>query len=94
MAKINDNLFCVAGKNSFIFIVSVELVQVIQKINIADNDNSYMDKYVKFLLNCNNEFIFTSFDDKKIIQFKIIVDEEINFFELEKVDILEDENFL
>ena len=29
MAKINDNLFCVAGKNSFIFIVSIELVKIL-----------------------------------------------------------------
>ena len=38
---------------------------------------------IQFILNSNDGFIFTSFDDK-IMQFKIIQDEEGNFIRLKK----------
>jgi len=38
MAKINDKLFCSGGKKSFIYIVSVDPVQVIQKIYLGEID--------------------------------------------------------
>ena len=87
MTKINDNIFCCGGKNGFIYIVSVEPAQVIQKINLGDSDNS---DYVGFLHNSNDGFIFTSFEDK-IIQLKIFKDEEDNFINLQKYDQIQNE---
>jgi len=89
MAKINDKLFCSGGKKGFIYIVSVDPVQVIQKIYLGEIDYDYSKEYIRFLHNSNNEFIFTSFDGIKIIQFKIINDEENNFIELEQFDIID-----
>ena len=83
MAKINENVFCSGGCYYHIYIVSVEPLQIIQKI-ILDEDSSRFD-YVKFLHNSNDGFIFTYFDDK-IIQYKIAYDENENFLKLEKFD--------
>ena len=87
MAKINDNIFCSGGIKSFIYIVSVEPVQIIQKIILNNNMNNL--DYVLFLHNSNDGFIFTSFEEK-IIQLKIINDEEGNFIKLQKFDEIED----
>ena len=88
MAKINDNIFCSGGIKSFIYIVSVEPVQIIQKIILNNNMNNF--DYVLFLHNSNDGFIFTSFAfEKKIIQLKIINDEEGNFIKLQKFDEIE-----
>ena len=87
MAKINDNIFCSGGIKSFIYIVSVEPVQIIQKIILNNNMNNF--DYVLFLHNSNDGFIFTSFEEK-IIQLKIINDEEGNFIKLQKFDEIED----
>ena len=88
MAKINDNIFCSGSIKSFIYIVSVEPVQIIQKIILNNNMNNF--DYVLFLHNSNDGFIFTSFAfEKKIIQLKIINDEEGNFIKLQKFDEIE-----
>ena len=84
MAKINDKLFCCGGKKGFIYIVSVEPVQVIQKIIVGESDFVY----VGFLHNSNDGFIFTAFAHD-IIQFEIINDEDGNFVELKKFDIID-----
>ena len=87
MSKISDNLFCSGGKNGLIYIVSVESVEVIQKINLSNEENSF--DYVRFLHNSNDGYIFTSFNNK-IIQFKIVVDDEGNFKKLKKFDEIDD----
>ena len=79
MEKINQLLFCSGGKTN-IYIVSVEPVQIIQKILFEEEDDY---NNIQFILNSNDGFIFTSFDNK-IMQFKIIQDEEGNFIRLKK----------
>ena len=85
MAKINDNIFCSGGEHSYIYVISIEPVQVIQKIVLKEYETW---DYVRFLNISNDGFIFTSIGDG-IIQYKIIKDED-NFIKLEKFDVIED----
>ena len=80
MAKINDNLFCSCGRNGNIYIVSVNPLQLIQRIKLEQQFS-----YVRFLHNSNDGFIFTALKNE-IIQYKIINDENNNFIKLEKFD--------
>ena len=89
MVKINDNIFCSGGEHGFIYVVSVEPVQVIQKMNLDLEENWH---YVLFLHKSIDEFIFTSIGDE-IIQFKIIKDEEGNYIRLEQFNIIEDGSY-
>ena len=84
MAKINENIFCSGGKYGHIYIISVNPIQIIQKIIISEGLN-----YIRFLYNSNDGFIFTALIDK-IIQYKIIKDNADNFIQLEKYNIIED----
>ena len=85
MTKINDNIFCSGGKSGFIYIVSVEPVQVIQKIMLGIGPTNK----VGFLYRSNDGFIFTSFRGK-IFQLKIINDEDGNFIKLQNFDVIDD----
>ena len=84
MAKINDNIFCSGGKHGYFYILSVNPIQLIQKF-ILSNETLYE---VEFIHNSNDGFIFTSCN-KKIIQYKIIENEDNNFIRLEKFDEIE-----
>ena len=86
MAKINDNIFCSGGKKCSIYIVSVNPVQLLQKIILFET----LD-YIYFLHKSNDGFIFTSLGEE-IIQYKIINDEDGNFIRLEKFREIEDGN--
>ena len=86
MAKINDNIFFLAGKQGNIYVVSVMPIQVIQKIMLKKGGLGY----VHFLYNSNDGFIFTSYEQNSIIQFKIISNEDNNFVKLEKFDTIDD----
>ena len=86
MVKINNKTFCSGGNFCFIYIISIEPVQVIQKIKL---EKKYDWDYVYFLIKSNDGFIFTS-TGEKIIQFKIVKDEDDNFVKLEKFDIIQD----
>ena len=86
MAAINDNTFCSGGENCYIYVVSIDPVQVIQKIKLLEKGNWGL---VKFIYKSSDGFIFTSLGDG-IIQYKIIKDENDNFIKLEKFDIIED----
>ena len=84
MTKINNKLFCLGGKSCTIYIICVEPVQLIQKIKLV-NENSFHT--ISSLYMSNKGFLFASYKDN-IIQFKIINDENKNFIELEKFDII------
>ena len=89
MAKINDKLFCCGGKKGVIYIISIEPIQVIKKINL-DKLGKYDDKsFIQFLHNSNDGFIFTSFNDV-IFQFKIIYDKKGNFIDVKEYNVIED----
>ena len=78
MAKINEKIFCSGGER-FIYIVSVEPVQIIQKILM----HKEYQKDIQLLHKSNDGFIFTS-SDQKIIQFLINKDEEGNYICMKK----------
>ena len=86
MVKINDKTFCSGGEHCCIYIVSIEPIQVIQKIMLEEEDSW---NFIHFLIKSNDGFIFTSSEDE-IIQYKIIKDEDDNFIKLEKFDIIKD----
>ena len=82
MAKINDRLFCLGGKNYFIYMVFVEPVQILQKIKLINE----ISLCIISCLNISNKgFLFASYGDN-IIQFKIKKDARNNFIELEEFD--------
>ena len=85
MARINDNLFCSGGIYGFIYIVSIEPLQLIQKIYFKENTLSI----VRFLHRSYDGFIFTSFRGE-IIQYKVIYNEDGNFINLEIYNIIND----
>ena len=85
MVRINDNLFCSGGICSSIYIVSINPVQVIQKIVLKQNSYAH----ICFLHKSIDGFIFTSIHDE-IIQYKIIYDIDRNFIKLEIYDIISD----
>ena len=84
MAKINDKMFCLGGKNYFVYVVCVEPVQLIQKIKFV---NKVSLGCITCLYASNNRFIFVAIDEN-ILQFKIRNDEKNNFVEFEKFDII------
>ena len=85
MAKINNNIFCSGGEKGFIYIVSVDPIQIIQKIIL---DNTHYN-FIHFIHNSNDGFIFTSIRNE-IIQYEIVTDNEDNFVKLEEFDVIGD----
>ena len=83
MAKINDTIFCSGGIHYFIYVVCVEPIQLIQKIKLLDDNNSF--GYIDFVHISNKWFLFTSYGEN-IIQYKIIIDEYNNFVEFKEFD--------
>ena len=83
MAKINDKLFCLGGKNYTIYVVCVEPVQLIQKIKVVDENSLCC---VDCLYMSHNGYLFASYGDN-IEQFKVI-NVKNNFIELKEIDII------
>ena len=86
MAKINNNIFCSGGEKSSFYIVSVEPLQVIQKIILDDKSNF---NFTRFIYKSYDGFIFTSVGEG-IIQYKIVTDQDGNFIKLEEFSFIED----
>ena len=81
MARINDKLFCSGGKNYFIYIISVQPVELIQIIKLLSQEAV---TNISFMHTTDDGlFIFTSYKEN-IIQLKIIKDRSNNFIELEE----------
>ena len=78
MAKINDNLFC-SGANYFIYIVSVEPAEL-RKIIEVEHYGEINFTYVF------NDYLFIG-QNSNIIQFKIDIDGECNFIDLDEIKI-------
>lgn len=83
MAKINDKIFCVGGKNYSVYVVSIEPVQVIQKFKLV-NENSLI---TVTCLSISNGFLFASYGDN-IEQFKVLNDAKNNFIEFKSFDVI------
>ena len=79
MAKLNDNLFC-SGGNFFIYIVSVEPVELKKIIEVE----TYGE--IKFTYVINN-YLFTA-QDSNIIQYSININEKNHCINLEQIKIL------
>ena len=84
MAKINEKIFCLGGKNTYIYIICVEPVEILQKIKLIE-ELTYMN--IIFLHVSIDGYLFTCYN-KDIIQYKIIKDENNNFIELKKINII------
>jgi len=81
MARINDKLFCSGGKNYFIYIISVQPVELIQIIKLVSQEAV---TNISFMHTTDDGlFIFTSYYEN-IIQLKIIKDRSNNFIELKE----------
>ena len=86
MARINDNLFCSGGDYGYIYIVIVDPLQIIEKINLSEEIDE--NKYTRFLHISNDGYIFTCFN-KKIIQYKIIFNKYGDYESLEEYHIID-----
>ena len=84
MCKINNKIFCVAGRYGHINIISIHPLELIQQIKLSEGLF-----YVRFVHNSNDGFIFSSIGDE-IIQYKIIKDDDDNFIRIEKFNTIED----
>ena len=78
MAKLNDNLFC-SGGNYFIYIVSVEPVEIKKIIEVE----SYGEIQFTYVF---HNYLFTA-QNSNIIQYLIDIDEE-NFMELNQIKMI------
>ena len=74
LAKINDNIVCSSG-NNYISIMSIEPLQLIQKIFIDTVSTMY------YIYITKSNYLYTR-GNKCIMQYKIINDEDNNFIEL------------
>ena len=84
MAKINEKIFCSGGRNTYIYIICVEPVEILQKIKLIEE---FTYTKIIFLHVSIDGYLFTCYD-KDIIQYKIIKDENNNFIELNKMNII------
>ena len=78
LCKINDKLVCSCAKGHF-YIICIDPIQVIQEHIINDITLYY-------IYSTNNNYIYCYYDDNKIIQYKILFDEDNNFIELLEID--------
>ena len=86
MAKINDTLFCLGGKNYMIYVVCVEPVQLVQKIKLV-SENSLCN--ITCLCMNDNGFLFASYGEN-IEQLKVINDIKSNYIEFKEFDMIKD----
>ena len=66
LAKINDKLFCVAGKEGYFYVVSAEPVEIKLKTKI---DNK---KDIFFIYVTKNNYIYCNGGENDVVQFKIL----------------------
>ena len=78
LSKINNNLVC-SSSEGILYIISIEPLQIIQKIKNNEKNTIYYNYITK-----NNYLYFTERYDY-ISQYKIIFDEENEFVEIVKV---------
>ena len=78
LSKINDNLVC-SSSEGILYIISIEPIQVIQKIKNIEKNTIYYNYITK-----NNYLYFTERYDY-ISQYKIIFDDENEFVEIVKI---------
>ena len=78
LSKINDNLVC-SSSEGILYIISIEPIQIIQKIKNIQNNIIYYNYITK------NNYLYFAESYDYISQYKIIVDEENEFVEIVKV---------
>lgn len=66
LAKINDKLFCVAGKGGYFYVVSVEPVEIKLKTKIDAK------KDIFFIYVTKNNYIYCNGGENDVVQFKIL----------------------
>ncbi len=83
LAKIDDNLVCSATNNSLFYIISIEPLQIIQKINIYSKKHTQ----ILYIYVTKDNYLYCKGEYQSIIQYKIVKDEDNNFVELKEVGI-------
>ena len=81
LAKINENLVCSAANNNLFYIISIEPLQIIQKIKI----NSEKNITIFYIYITKDGYLYCKGEYQTIIQYKIIYDDENNFVELVEI---------
>ena len=81
LSKINDNLFCVAGKEGNFYIICINPVSTKLKIKV-DNQKDIMYIYVT-----QNKYIYCSGGENDIVQHKIIINDDKNKNDVEIVEV-------
>ena len=79
LAKINDKIVCSVSKKVF-YIICIEPIEVIQIINIPWNELAIYYIYVT-----KENYIYIKGEYQNIVQYKIIIDEDSNFLELDEI---------
>ena len=83
LAKIDDNLICSTTNNSIFYIISIDPLQIIQKINICSKNHIE----ILYIYATDDNYLYCKGGYQSIIQYKIIKDEDNNFVELKEIGI-------
>ena len=83
LAKIDDNLICSATNNNIFYIISIDPLQIIQKINICPKNHIE----ILYIYVTEDNYLYCKGGYQSIIQYKIIKDEDNNFVELKEIGI-------
>jgi WD40 repeat protein len=86
LAKINDKLVCSASDNNLLYIICIEPIQIIQKIQMD------WEKYttIFYCYVTSDNYLYFKGEYQSIVQFKIITDEDNNFIELVNIGTYND----
>ena len=88
MAKINDSYFCSAGMDMLFYIICIDPIEIVKKINLNDIKTT---TYITCINISENGFLFVSYGEN-IKQYKINIDELDNSIELEEIDLIRNKN--
>ena len=83
LTRLNDKLVCLASDSNSFYIICIEPLEIIQKINI------YSEKYttIFYLYSTKDNYLYCKGEYQSIIQYKIVKDEDDNFVELKEIGI-------
>ena len=79
LSKINDKLFCVAGKEGFFYVICIDPVSIKTKILVEKNIDIF------YIYVTKNNYIYCNGEENDIVQFKIILSDNKN----ENIEIAE-----
>ena len=72
LSKINDKLFCVAGKEGYFYVICIDPVSIKTKILVEKNIDIF------YIYATKNNYIYCSGEENDIVQYKIIFSDNKN----------------